>query len=105
MFLAGLWHGAAWHFIIWGVLHAFYLVCERIAQIFGFWPKETSTLTTKLLVAAITFICVCIAWVFFRANSFDHAILLLEQMSKPNELGSVLTRLDRILRRSLLRAF
>jgi alginate O-acetyltransferase complex protein AlgI len=96
MLLAGLWHGAAWHFVVWGLLHGAFLVMERGAQICKLWPQENSALINKVVAAAVTFFCVCIAWVFFRAGNLEHALLLLQQMFDPfGDGGRVLQRVDR----------
>jgi alginate O-acetyltransferase complex protein AlgI len=96
MFLAGLWHGAAWHFVIWGLLHGGFLVLERGAQLLRVWPHESSALPSKIAAAAVTFVCVCIAWTFFRATSFDQAIVLLQQMSNPFDAARGLERVERV---------
>ncbi len=72
MFLGGLWHGASWTFVIWGALHGFYLVLERgVRRIIPWRFAEKSLL--QIPVALLTFFLVCVAWVFFRAESFDKA--------------------------------
>jgi alginate O-acetyltransferase complex protein AlgI len=95
MFLAGLWHGAAWQFVVWGVLHGVFLIMERGAQLAGIWPRENSAVASKVLAGAVTFFCVCIAWVFFRATSFDQALLILQQMFNPFAQGGILPKLER----------
>jgi alginate O-acetyltransferase complex protein AlgI len=97
MFLAGLWHGAAWHYVIWGVLHGFYLVLERLAHNSGMWPDPASPWPYQVLGAAVTFVCVCIAWVFFRSSSFEHALVILQQMLNPFSAGGVTGKLERSL--------
>src|SRR6202048_1338433 len=49
MFLGGLWHGAAWTFVVWGLLHGSYLVIERIFRIFFEQKPWAGTLATRLL--------------------------------------------------------
>ena len=73
MLLGGLWHGAAWTFVIWGGLHGAGLAFER-------WRRERSPATAVAPSRAIvwrnrliTFNFVCLAWVFFRASSFESA--------------------------------
>jgi alginate O-acetyltransferase complex protein AlgI len=95
MFLAGLWHGAAWHFVVWGLLHGAFLVLERGAQILRLWPHEASALPGKLAAAAVTFVCV-LAWTFFRATSFDQAMLLIQQMLNAFDAARGLERIDRV---------
>jgi len=88
MFLAGLWHGAAWHFVVWGLLHGAFLVLERGAQIVGMWPTKSSPLPSRFVGWAVTLLCVCVAWVFFRATSFDQAVVVVSQMLNPLAEGS-----------------
>ena len=57
--ISGLWHGANWTYIIWGLLHGLYIILEKPAQ--------------KYTNAIITFVFVSIAWVFFRAPNFTIA--------------------------------
>jgi D-alanyl-lipoteichoic acid acyltransferase DltB (MBOAT superfamily) len=71
MALGGLWHGASWAFLIWGCLHGAGLVVERALGITGDGaPKQRSPLSAAL-GWLVTFQCVSLAWVFFRAPSTD----------------------------------
>jgi alginate O-acetyltransferase complex protein AlgI len=63
MLLGGLWHGAAWTFVVWGGIHGLGLSLERAT---GWRPN-------KWLGRMITFHVVCFAWIFFRADSFGRA--------------------------------
>ena len=69
--LSGLWHGAAWTFVIWGGMHAIFLSVETL------WKKQFGTTTSnslsarKLLGTMMVFVCVVIAWVVFRSPSFS----------------------------------
>jgi D-alanyl-lipoteichoic acid acyltransferase DltB (MBOAT superfamily) len=63
MLLGGLWHGAAWTFVVWGGIHGAVLAIERAT---GWQPN-------KWLGRVVTFHIVCFAWVFFRADSFARA--------------------------------
>jgi alginate O-acetyltransferase complex protein AlgI len=76
MLLGGLWHGAAWNFVIWGGLHGFYLC---INHLWHRWRGEraTNSPTAKLASWALTFFAVVIAWVFFRANTAAGAFQML----------------------------
>jgi alginate O-acetyltransferase complex protein AlgI len=68
MVLGGLWHGANWTFLVWGVMHGTLLMGER-------WAGKNSLYRTlpKTLRIGITFVLVLIAWVFFRAESLTAA--------------------------------
>ena len=77
MLLGGLWHGAAWGFIIWGGLHGLFLITERLLQPFFAqvaWIKFT---IVQLALALLTYLLVCIAWIFFRAADVNIAFNLL----------------------------
>lgn len=80
MLLGGLWHGASWTFIAWGALHGLFLIIERflksIVPDFHIWAK----LPVQLLFALLTFIAVSFAWIFFRADSFGQAFIIIAAM-------------------------
>lgn len=83
MAIAGLWHGAGWTFVIWGALHGLYLVINhawrRLCMSLGQDTVKSSRLSTVVSVL-ITFVAVTIAWVFFRADSVNSAIIMLKGM-------------------------
>jgi alginate O-acetyltransferase complex protein AlgI len=72
MLLGGLWHGANWTFVVWGGLHGLYLVAERLLR--------GKLKGPPIAGAAVTFLFVTIAWVFFRARTFTDAWHVLEGM-------------------------
>jgi D-alanyl-lipoteichoic acid acyltransferase DltB (MBOAT superfamily) len=77
MLLGGLWHGAGWNFAIWGGLHGLYLCVNHAWQrIAGEAPARTRA--GRFLSAALTFVAVNVAWVFFRAPTpaIGHDVLL-----------------------------
>ena len=75
MLLSGLWHGANFTFIIWGAVHALFLTVER------FYAKvKFFSLIPKGLLILMTFFQAVVAWVFFRAESFDQSITVLKSM-------------------------
>jgi D-alanyl-lipoteichoic acid acyltransferase DltB (MBOAT superfamily) len=80
MFLGGLWHGAAWTFVVWGLLHGSYLVIERVFRIFFEQKPWAGALPVRLLAGFTTYAAVCIAWVFFRAPDFAVASRMLTGM-------------------------
>ena len=81
--ISGLWHGAAWHFVVWGALHGAYQVIGKITQPWRskfkalIHIKEDSKLDHTWKVV-ITFILVMIGWIFFRANTMGDAIFALK---------------------------
>jgi len=85
MVTCGVWHGAAWTFVIWGALHAFYLSLERLTE----WPKRLGSLPGGRHVATlIIFVLVMLGWVFFRAQSLDQALAILSIMFDPAQLNA-----------------
>ena len=81
MLIGGLWHGAAWTFVVWGALHGCYLVVERLLkQLFGKSPFWKRMLPQWGLMIG-TFVAICFAWVFFRATSFAQAATVMTAMS------------------------
>ncbi|MEP6685879.1 MAG: MBOAT family O-acyltransferase [Verrucomicrobiota bacterium] len=80
MFLGGLWHGAAWTFVVWGLLHGFYLVIEHALRALVGERAWTENFAVKLLLGLITYAAVCLAWVFFRASDFTIATRMLRGM-------------------------
>lgn len=81
MLLGGLWHGAAWTFVFWGLLHGIYLVVNHAWRLTGLrLPRPLGWL--------VTFLAVVVGWVFFRAEGFDAALTMLSAMA--GEHGLVL---------------
>jgi len=80
MVVSGLWHGAAWTFIIWGALHALYITIERITN----WPRFLGRMPGgTLLSIVLTNVLVLVGWVFFRAESAGDALKILNDMFTP----------------------
>src|SRR5437763_8284905 len=67
MFLGGLWHGAAWTFVVWGLLHGSYLVIERFVRALFENKDWANNLATRLFACLATYAAVCLAWVCCRA--------------------------------------
>src|SRR5438105_5798135 len=80
IFIGGLWHGAAWTFVVWGLLHGSYLVIERVCRILFEDKAWASNVVTRILAGAATYGAVCIAWVYFRAPDFGVASRMLAGM-------------------------
>jgi alginate O-acetyltransferase complex protein AlgI len=80
MLLGGLWHGAAWTFVVWGGLHGIFLAAERLVKKWFRTPAWSQKLVARLLIALGTYLLVCLAWVFFRARGFKQAIDMIASM-------------------------
>ncbi len=78
MLVSGLWHGAAWNFIIWGSVHALFYSIERETK----WSQHLSRIPYLGIIISvlITNVMVLIAWVFFRSPSTDQAFYILETL-------------------------
>ncbi|MBA4153504.1 MBOAT family O-acyltransferase [Flavobacterium sp.] len=77
MLVGGLWHGAAWTFVVWGALHGFYLVMEKLFR------RKVNIKTTQwngIFLAFLTFTLINFTWVFFRAREFSTAQNMIESM-------------------------
>ena len=74
-FLCGLWHGAAWTFVVWGLYHGSFLVLERLGL--GRWLESVWTPARH----AYTILAVMVGWVFFRAETLRQAGSFLSAMA------------------------
>ncbi len=88
MFLGGLWHGAAWTFVFWGVLHGLYLAIYHLwrSADFAFFEAKLYRRFALPLSYALTFTGVVVGWVFFRAPSFTGAFHILRSMFLPGPI-------------------
>lgn len=66
-FLSGLWHGAAWTFVMWGLYHGFFLILDKLCM--KKWLQKAGSVPATLL----TFLLVMIGWVIFRSDSLPAA--------------------------------
>ena len=86
---SGLWHGASWNFVIWGFIHGAY-------QVIGYELKpirnkvrsllriNIKSLFYKIYKIGMTFILVCFAWIFFRANTLSGAMYIIKSIFEIN---------------------
>ncbi|AOZ96625.1 MBOAT family O-acyltransferase [Butyrivibrio hungatei] len=85
--VSGLWHGAAWTFVVWGLLHGVFQVLgivlkparDKLVEVFKI---DRDSFSHHLLKILVTFMLVNIGWIFFRADSFGTAIYVLTHMWK-----------------------
>ena len=78
MLLGGLWHGASWNFVIWGGIHGFLLSIENYFTQKNNWNIDSKSI--DIIIRIITFVIVCFAWVFFRAETLNDAILVFKSL-------------------------
>lgn len=80
MVLGGIWHGASWNYVVWGLLHGIALTVHKLwASATGSPGKPHSVFSNALCVLA-TFFFTSVCWVFFRAESLSQALAILEQL-------------------------
>ncbi len=90
MGLAGLWHGAAWHFVLWGLFHGLLLVSYRLLagpadRCFSGFPRRM----TRWIRIALMFQFTCVGWVLFRAASTHDAFWILGELFRWTASGAV----------------
>ena len=84
--LSGIWHGAAWTFIVWGALHGLGLLIEQVARgTIGRRPPSAEPGPARSRIKAllgwlITTVVVLVGWVFFRAQSLDDALYITSHL-------------------------
>jgi alginate O-acetyltransferase complex protein AlgI len=84
MTLGGLWHGASWTFVVWGVLHGACLIVNRLfRRLCDGRPRLNAVTSSRPGVVAcwaLTLLCVLVGWVFFRAQTFSTAAGVLSAL-------------------------
>ncbi len=70
-FISGLWHGARWSFVVWGLYHGLFLVLDKLC-----WLRVIEKVP-RFLTMPLTFLLVMLGWVFFRAPDLQHALSYL----------------------------
>lgn len=79
-FISGLWHGAAWTFVLWGCLHGMLMIIERLA-------KPLFDKIPRFIRIAATFLATNLLWVLFRASSFEEAMRVYRSLFKFGDIG------------------
>jgi D-alanyl-lipoteichoic acid acyltransferase DltB (MBOAT superfamily) len=89
MTLGGLWHGASWNFVLWGLLHGILLSINLLFHdVCKAHPRLTALLQTAPGTAvrmALTFFCVYQGFILFRATTFPTATAMFERLWRPVE--------------------
>jgi alginate O-acetyltransferase complex protein AlgI len=82
MAIGGLWHGASWMFVLWGLAHGVALAFVRLVQTaFPARKGARPSAVWRYARVFLTFHFVAFAWIFFRASSFENAALILSRMA------------------------
>ncbi len=80
MLLGGIWHGAAWKFVMWGALHGGGLAVERMCE--PWLGRRPTSLAGKTVATLVVFHFVCLAWIFFRAEDFTVASVFIAGLAR-----------------------
>jgi alginate O-acetyltransferase complex protein AlgI len=80
MAIGGMWHGANWTFLIWGLYHGALMLIERATG----WGAVSAVGWRSVLRRGVTFLLVVVGWVFFRAESVGQALTMLRHMVVPS---------------------
>src|SRR4051812_7054416 len=105
MFIGGLWHGAAWTFVVWGLLHGSYLAIERLLRGTIKDAPWTQNFAMQLLIGLVTYVAVLVAWVYFRAANFDTASRLLGGMFGQHPTGDAILSTRELLQVGIVSFF
>nr|WP_033959536.1 MBOAT family O-acyltransferase [Psychroserpens jangbogonensis] len=87
--VSGLWHGAAMTFVVWGAIHGVFIVIEKALTKLRMAIFKKSKALNYLIALPFTFFIVCFAWVFFRANSFKDAVIIISNSFQISETGNL----------------
>jgi D-alanyl-lipoteichoic acid acyltransferase DltB (MBOAT superfamily) len=97
-FISGIWHGASWGFVIWGMLHGIYLAASIYYKPYQKRLYKLISIEKSILLKwwqiFITFNLVCIAWIFFRANTLNDAWYVITNLIDIPKLSVQILRLD-----------
>jgi len=86
--ISGIWHGANYTFLIWGLLHGFFMLVYILLS--PYLPKPSKNLflrrIQRIVGIGITISLVCFSWIFFRANSLSDALVLIKNLKSIGEI-------------------
>ncbi len=105
MFIGGLWHGAAWTFVVWGLLHGSYLAIERLLRGTIKDAPWAENFAMRMLIGLTTYVAVLIAWVYFRASNFDTASRMIGGMFGRHARGDAILSTREILQVGIVTFF
>ncbi len=74
--LTGIWHGASWNFVFWGIWNGFFIILEKMTG----WHNDTDKLPVKILKHIYTIFVFVLGWVMFRADNMTYAWTYLKNM-------------------------
>lgn len=80
MLIGGIWHGANWTFIIWGLLHGIALAVHKVYMNIFKTDKKRSSIIGGVISTLFTFVFVSFCWIFFRADSLTDALCIIKRI-------------------------
>ena len=94
--ISGLWHGANWTYVCWGLLNGVYLVLGSLTKdwrtrFFGALGLGEHTFVRKAVMQLSTFLLICLAWIVFRARNLSDAVYVLTHLAQGWNFGQVRT--------------
>ena len=87
--VSGIWHGAGWNFILWGILHGIFIILDKMTEKYAF--NINSHKYIYIFRVFFTFNIVNILWVFFRADNILHAFKIIKAMFNVKNINLILT--------------
>ncbi|MBQ8509795.1 MAG: MBOAT family protein [Clostridia bacterium] len=108
--VSGLWHGADWTFVLWGVLHGVYRLMGMITfkkreELYAKAGIDTKSTPVRIWRRAVTFVMVCFAWIFFRANNTSELLILLKRLFTTFDLAALPGQIGLTLNGTLILIF
>ena len=83
--LTGLWHGANWTFVIWGIWNGCFIIFEKITD----WHKETTSLWLNIIKHIYVILIFILGWVIFRSDNINYAFVYIKNMFGLIEINNV----------------
>lgn len=80
MVIGGIWHGANWTYIIWGLFHGLALAAHKVWMKLTKSDQKKPSVVGSVISIGLTFVFTSFCWIFFRADSFEHAIEIITRI-------------------------
>lgn len=77
--ISGIWHGANWTFVLWGLLHGIYIIVENIIRK-KIYTRNSENVLTRVFYTMFIFSLVSFAWIFFRANNINDGFIIVKKI-------------------------
>jgi alginate O-acetyltransferase complex protein AlgI len=95
--ISGLWHGANWTYVFWGLLNGLYLVAGWLTKgwrdrVFGVIGLHEHTLVRRTIMLSTTFVLTCVAWIVFRARNMSDALYVFTHLASGWNFNQIATQ-------------